>query len=339
MRETPASFAASEKIVAASRSRSWKSGWSSIECTRYHAASTSSSARRMSSADATSPSATSTRSTHGLSSIEARRRVSTRTAQPSSSSRGTTWPPTYPEAPVTRARRGVPSVVVEFGSGFMRSPGQLEGGWEEQEHPGRPHDVRDDRPEEAAGDAALQGGHETDDGSRQDEQRDAAADGGQGVEQGRQGHLVAREGGVEGAAEVELLDDAVDEGDGEHRREGPEPSVVEQLVDRLAQHGDAGDDERTDEEEGEEQHAEHEGLHDRPGLLAATRVPHARVQGARQQRADEPHRRQGERRDVEERVARGDPQRPGQHRGAHDEGERDDDERTQLGHGAPHLVS
>ena len=48
----PADLAASEKCVAASRSRSAKSGWSSIECTRYHAASTSSSARRMSSARA-----------------------------------------------------------------------------------------------------------------------------------------------------------------------------------------------------------------------------------------------------------------------------------------------
>src|SRR6478609_9382105 len=272
MRETPASFAASEKIVAASRSRSWKSGWSSIECTRYHAASTSSSARRMSSADATSPSATSTRSTHGLSSIEARRRVSTRTDQPSSSSRGTTCPPTYPEAPVTRARRGVVSVVVEFGAGFMRSPGQLEGGWEEQEHPGRPHDVRDDRPEEAPGDAALQGRHEADDGSRQDEQRDAAAHGGQGVEHRRQGDLVAGEGGVERPTEVELLDDAVDEGDGEDGRERPEPRVVEQLVDRLAQHRDARHDQCADEEEDQQEHAEHEGLDDRSRLLAATCV-------------------------------------------------------------------
>ncbi len=62
MRETPSWAAASAKVWAASRSRGAKSGRSSIECTRYHAASTPESAERMSLSLETSPSTTSTSS-------------------------------------------------------------------------------------------------------------------------------------------------------------------------------------------------------------------------------------------------------------------------------------
>ena len=89
-----------------------------------------------------------------------------------------------------------------------------------------------------------------------------------------------REGGVQRAAEVELLDDAVDHGDGEHDGQRPEAGRGRAAVDGLAQHRDAGDDERADEEEREQQRAEREGLHDRPGLRSPRRVwPRPRCSG------------------------------------------------------------
>ena len=85
----------------------------------------------------------------------------------------------------------------------------------------------------------------------------------------------------------------------------PEARVVEQLVDGLAQERDARDDEGADEEDEEQQGAEHEGLHDGPGLaLARAGVAAADVQRAGRDRADAPHRREGDRGDVEERVTR-----------------------------------
>ena len=149
--------AASAKCVAASRSRSWKSGWSSIECTRYHAAST--------------PLERSAHVVGGRRRRPRRPRPGRPTAcRPSRRGAGSAPAPSSPRRaaaarPVRRRSRRRrsrgPARVASAGGGVGGgSHGdhlvELEGGWEEQEHPGRPHHVRDDRPEDAAGDASLQ---------------------------------------------------------------------------------------------------------------------------------------------------------------------------------------
>ena len=101
--------------------------------------------------------------------------------------------------------------------------------------------------------------------------------------------------------------------------------MVEQLLDRVAEDGDLGDDDRTRHEEGEEETPQGKGLHDpaaRP--LARPGVPPSKVERTRREGTDRPDRRQREGCHVEDLVARLDPQGPGEDDGTDEEGDRGD---------------
>ena len=111
----------------------------------------------------------------------------------------------------------------------------------------------DHRPEDAPGDPPLEPDDQPHERGGEDEQRDAGRGGDQGVDDGRRRHGVPpADPGVEGAALVQLLGDAVDGGDHRDDSEGPVLGVVEQLLDRFPEDRDPRHQHRPDEEEGEQ---------------------------------------------------------------------------------------
>ena len=125
-------------------------------------------------------------------------------------------------------------------------------------------------------------------------------------------HRVPRHGGVERAAEEQLLGDPVDHGDQQQDRGDPLVGVVEHAGDLPVDQRDLPHDQGADDEHAGQQQPERDGAGDRAAqvVVGAGAGYAAEVQRAGRERPDRPDAREHQGGDVERGVARVDLQRP-----------------------------